>query len=85
MPQIATIIGEWETRAKFAARIEKKVNELIGRYNIAEHTAYQGLQHQWLNRIFELAGFLCQPLPEPVGRKHKLKSSDVVTALKSFR
>jgi hypothetical protein len=46
MPQIATIIGEWETRAKFAARIEKKVNELIGRYNIAEHTAYQGLQHQ---------------------------------------
>jgi hypothetical protein len=46
MPQIATIIGERETRAKFAARIEKKANELIGRYNLAEHTAYQGLQHR---------------------------------------
>jgi hypothetical protein len=30
MPQIAVAIGERETWVKFAARIEKKANELIG-------------------------------------------------------
>jgi hypothetical protein len=45
-----------------------------------EHTAYQGLWHQRLNRIFELAGFLCQPRPELTDHKRNLKSSGAVTA-----
>jgi hypothetical protein len=31
--------------------------------------------------FFELADFRCQPRPEHVGRKHKMKSSDAATAL----
>jgi hypothetical protein len=81
MPRIATAIGEQETGDKFNARIEKNANKVIGRYNLAEHTAYQGLRHGRLNHVFELARFLCQPRPEPAGRKQKLKSSNVVTAL----
>jgi hypothetical protein len=52
--------------------IEDAASLLVGRYNIAEHTAYQGLQHGHLNRIFELVGILCPPQPELVMRKHKL-------------
>jgi hypothetical protein len=59
MPQITTAIGERESEAKFVARIENAKNLLVGKYNIAEHKAYQGLQHGRLNRIFELARVLC--------------------------
>jgi hypothetical protein len=66
MPQITTAIAGLESEAKFVVRIEDAAKELVGRYNITEHNAYQRLQHGWLNRIFELAGILCQPRPEPV-------------------
>jgi hypothetical protein len=81
MPWITTAIRQWESEATFVAQIEKAANELVGRYNIAEHNVYQGLQYGRLNRIFELAGTLYQPRPEPVVRKRKVKSSAVVTAL----
>jgi AmiR/NasT family two-component response regulator len=45
------------------AHIEDATNELVARYNISEHTAYQGIRHGWLNRVFELAIILCQPRP----------------------
>jgi hypothetical protein len=37
---------------------------LVGNYNITERNAYKGLQHGRLNRVFELAGMLCQPHPQ---------------------
>jgi hypothetical protein len=61
MPQITTAIGEWESEAKFVACVENAKNPLVGKYNIAEHKTYQGLQHGWLNRIFMLARVLYQP------------------------
>jgi hypothetical protein len=81
MPQIDTAIGERESSAKFAARIEKAANELIGWYNLAEHKAYKGLCHGWVNHVFELANFLCQPRPEPAGTKRKMESPDAAVAL----
>jgi hypothetical protein len=57
------------SEAEFVAHIEKAKNELVGRYNLTEHNTYQGLQHGRLNRIFELAGILCQPRPEPIVHK----------------
>jgi hypothetical protein len=42
MLQITATIGEWESEAQFVPRIEKAANELIGRYNLVEHKAYQG-------------------------------------------
>jgi hypothetical protein len=45
MPQIAAAIGEWESEAKFGARVENAANLLVGNYNTAEHKAYQGLRH----------------------------------------
>jgi hypothetical protein len=71
MPQIDVAIGTEESRAKFEVRIMNPVNLLAGNYNVAEHNAYQGLQHGWLNHVFELAGVLCQPWPEPIVQKHK--------------
>jgi hypothetical protein len=79
MPRIGTAIGEQESGAKLASHIEKAANELVGRYNLVEHKAYKGLHHGQLNRVFELARFLCQPLPEPARLKRKVKSSDAVT------
>jgi hypothetical protein len=61
MPQITTAIGQWESEAKFVVCIEHVVNLLVAKYNVAERKDYQGLQHGWLNRIFELVGVLCQP------------------------
>jgi hypothetical protein len=66
MLKITAAIREWKSKAKFVARVENATNLLVGKYNIVEHKAYQGLQHGRLNRIFELAGVLCQPLPEPI-------------------
>jgi hypothetical protein len=45
MPRITTTIGQWESEAKFVMQIENAANELVGRYNIAEHNAYQGLRY----------------------------------------
>jgi hypothetical protein len=45
MPQVTTAIRERESGARFVACIEKAANELVGRYNLAEHKAYQGLCH----------------------------------------
>jgi hypothetical protein len=45
-----------------------------------KHKAYKGLHHGRVNRVFELAGFLCQPHPEPAGCKRKMKPPDVVVA-----
>jgi hypothetical protein len=61
MPQITATIREWEFEAKFMACVKNVANLLVGKYNIAEHKAYQGLQHGRLSRIFELAGVFCQP------------------------
>jgi hypothetical protein len=61
MPQITSAIGEREPEAKIVAHIKKAANELVGRYNLMKHNAYQGLWHRWLNRIFELVGILYQP------------------------
>jgi hypothetical protein len=69
MPQLITTIGEQESKAKFVVHIENAMNLLVGNYNIAEHKAYQRPRHGRLNRIFELAGVLCQPRPEPIVRK----------------
>jgi hypothetical protein len=85
MPQIDATIREWESGDKFAVHIEKAANKLVGRYNIAEHKAFQGLHHGQINRVFELAGFLCQACPEPVGCKRKIRSPDVVKAPTSNR
>jgi hypothetical protein len=46
-------------------------NLLVGNYNIPEHNTYKGLRHGRLNHVFELAGVLCQPHPEPIVQKHK--------------
>jgi hypothetical protein len=61
MPQISIAIGEQESGARFVARVEDAVNLLVGNYSIAEHKEYQELRYGRLNRIFELAGILCQP------------------------
>jgi hypothetical protein len=58
MPQITAAIGEREPEAKFVALIEDARNESVGRYNITEHNAYQGIRHWWRNHIFELARIL---------------------------
>jgi hypothetical protein len=44
-PRITTTIGQWESEAKFVMQIQNAANELVGRYNIAEHNAYQGLRY----------------------------------------
>jgi hypothetical protein len=62
------------------ARIEDAANELVGRYNITEHNAYQGLRHGRLNHIFELAGILCRPRPERIMRKHKSTATETTSA-----
>jgi hypothetical protein len=45
IPQIGAAIRERESSAKLAARVKKAANELVGRYNLAEHNAYNGLHH----------------------------------------
>jgi hypothetical protein len=71
MPQITTAIGEWESESKFVVHVKNAPNLLVSKYNITEHKAYQGLRHEWLNHIFQLAGVLCQPRPEPISGKLK--------------
>jgi hypothetical protein len=75
MPRITTTIGEWESGDSFVAHIEDATNELGGRYTVAGHIAYQGLRHGRLNCIFELAGVLIQPHPEPIVWKSKFATT----------
>jgi hypothetical protein len=60
MPRVTTAIGQRESEATFVARIEKAVNELVGRYNIVEHNVYQGLRYGQLNHVLK-----CRPPPSP--------------------
>jgi hypothetical protein len=45
IPQIDAAIRADESRAEFEVCIVNVVNLLVGNYNVAEHNAYQGLQH----------------------------------------
>jgi hypothetical protein len=47
-----------------------------------EQNAYQGIQHWRLNRIFKLAGILCQPHPEPVVRQCKSATTGTASVLR---
>jgi hypothetical protein len=71
MPQVNTVIGTKESGAEFEARIRNATNLLVGKYNVAEYNAYQGLRHGRLNHVFELAEVLYLPRPEPFVRKCK--------------
>jgi hypothetical protein len=82
MPQITTAIRERESKSKFVVRIENAANLLVGKYNIAEHKAYQELRHGRLNYIFELAGVLCHPRPKPIAWKHKSAAMGVAPTLR---
>jgi hypothetical protein len=62
------------------AHIEDAANELVGRYNIMENNAYQGLRHGCLNHIFELAKILCQVRPEPVVPNRKSTAAGTAPA-----
>jgi hypothetical protein len=66
MPQVDTAIRTGESGAEFEARIMNAANLLVGNYNVVEHNAYQELRHGRLNHVFELAGVLCQPRPDPI-------------------
>jgi hypothetical protein len=66
MPKFTPTIGVKESEAAFEMRIMNVANLLVGNYNVAEHNAYTGLWHGQLNNVFESAGLLCQPRPEPV-------------------
>jgi hypothetical protein len=85
MSQITATIGEQESEARFVVRIGYATNQLIGKYNIAEHNTYQGLQHGRLNHIFELARVLCPTRLEPIMQKCKPAAAGMVLApRKSF-
>jgi hypothetical protein len=71
MRQVTLVIGAQELGSAFEVRIAIAACLLVGNYNIVEHNAYQGIRHGRLNRVFELAGELCQPHPEPIVRKQK--------------
>jgi hypothetical protein len=73
MPQVNPVIGAQDLGAAFEARIANAANLLVGNYNITEHNICKGLH------IFELAGVLCQPRPEPI--VCKCKSAGTVPAL----
>jgi hypothetical protein len=64
MPQVDAAIGTGESGVEFEAHVVHAMNLLVCNYNVAEHEAYQGLRHGWLNHVFELAGVLCQPCAE---------------------
>jgi hypothetical protein len=85
MPQINTVIRADESRAEFEARIMNATNLLVGKYNIPEHNAYQGLRHELLNHVFELAGVLCQPRLEPIVRKCKPAATAPALVLRKTR
>jgi hypothetical protein len=55
-------------------------NLLVGKYNVVEHNAYTRLQHGRHNRIFELAGVLCQPHLERIPRKRKATTKSLALA-----
>jgi hypothetical protein len=65
MSKVMPTIGVQELEAAFEQRIMNAANLLVGNYNITKHNAYKGHWHGHLNRVFELAGVLCRPHPEP--------------------
>jgi hypothetical protein len=71
MPLVTASIGERESEAQFVARVKDAMNQLIGKYKITEHNAYQVLRHERRNHIFKFTEVLCQPQPEPIVWKHK--------------
>jgi hypothetical protein len=71
MPQVNLVIGAQEPGAAFETWIVNATNLLVGNYNIMEHNTCKGLWGGQLNRVFELAGVLCQPRSEPIVRKRK--------------
>jgi hypothetical protein len=82
MLKVTPIIGMKESEAAFEMRIVNAVNLLVGNYNAAEYNAYTELRHGQLNCVFELAGVLCQPRPEPIRHApKKWKAPTMVQAL----
>jgi hypothetical protein len=69
MPQVIHVIAAQELGATFETRITNAASLLVGNYNITKHNVYKGLRYGWLNHVFELAGVLCQPHPEPIVHK----------------
>jgi hypothetical protein len=69
MLKVTLSIGVKETESVFETWVVNVANLLVGKYIIMEHNAYTGLRYGQLNRVFELAGVLCQPHVEPVLRK----------------
>jgi methanogenic corrinoid protein MtbC1 len=65
MSKVMPTIGVQELEAAFEQRIMNAANLLVRNYNITKHNTYKGHQHGHLNRVFELAGVLCRPRPEP--------------------
>jgi hypothetical protein len=72
MPKFTLAIGVKETESTFETRIVNAAKLLVGKYNVLEHNAYTKLRRGQLNRVFELAGMLCQPHLEPIPIKRKL-------------
>jgi hypothetical protein len=68
MLKVTPTIDAQESEATFEKRFMNAASFLVGNYNIAEHNTYKGLRHGRLNRVFELAGVLYQPHPEPIVR-----------------
>jgi hypothetical protein len=56
------------------------INLLVGNYCITEHNTCTGPRHRQLNRVFELAGVLCQLRLEPIARVSKKQKAATVAA-----
>jgi hypothetical protein len=81
MPNVTLAIGVKETESTFETRIVNAAKLLVGKYNVLEHNAYTKLRHGQLNRVFELAGMLCQPHLEPIPIKRKATATSLASAL----
>jgi hypothetical protein len=71
MPKAIPNVGTKELVAAFKTWIMNATSLLVSMYNVMDNNAYTSLRHGWLNRVFELAGMLCQPRLEPIPRKRK--------------
>jgi hypothetical protein len=85
MPQVTAVTGTQEPGAEFEACITNTTNLLVGNYNVTEHNTCQGLRHGQVNYVFELAGVLYQPHPEPMVWKHKSTGTLPPSTQKEFR
>jgi hypothetical protein len=80
MLKVTPSIGEKETKSAFEMRVMNVANMLVGKYNVVECNTYTRLWYGQLNRVFELAGVLCQPRPEPILRKRKAAGTTLAPA-----